>query len=159
MTVIASFDFHPDGATFDPAIEITLTYDPDALPEDVDESQIVIAFYNEATGAWEYLSGTVDPDTNTITFSATHFTIFAVMAPGECAPAPTETPTPTPEPTVEPTPTPTIAPTPTPTTAPAPTPAGGDDGLDKWLLALIIAVGGALIAGLVGAIVIRMRKK
>jgi hypothetical protein len=160
-TVIAAFDFHPDGATFDPAIEITVTYDPDALPEGTDPSQLVIAFYNEATGAWEYLNGTVNPDTNTITFSVTHFTIFAVMAPGECAPEPAETPAPTAEPTAEPTPTATASPTPTPTPtiAPTPAPAGGSDGLGKSELLVIIIAGCALLGALVGAIVMRMRRK
>ncbi|MFA5056253.1 MAG: GLUG motif-containing protein [Dehalococcoidia bacterium] len=164
-TVIAAFDFHPDGATFDPAIEITVTYDPDALPEGTDASQLVIAFYNETTGTWEYLNGTVNPDTNTITFSVTHFTIFAVMAPGECAPEPAETPAPTAEPTatptVEPTPTatPTVSPTATPTATAMPPTGGADDDSDNTETLVLIIVGCILAAALVIALVLRLRKR
>jgi cell division septation protein DedD len=161
--VVAAFDFEPDGATFNPAIQITITYDPATLPEGADESQLVIAFYNEAAGQWEYLSGTVNPDTNTITFSITHFTVFAIMAASEsgAAPATTPTPTPTPEPTVEPTSTPTVSPAPTPTATPTATPAAGDKGdnrPDDWVIAVLAVVLGTLLAVFIGAVVIRARK-
>jgi hypothetical protein len=161
MTAIAIFDFHPDGATFDPAIQITITYDPDALPEGTDPSQLVIAFYNEATGEWEYLNGTVNPDTNTITFSVTHFTLFAVMVPGECAPEPAETPAPTAEPTATPTvePTPTVSPTATPTATAMPPTGGADDDSDNTETLVLIIVGCILAAALVIALVLRLRKR
>jgi len=99
--VIAAFDFEPDDATFDPGIEITIAYDPEALPDGVDEANLVVAFRDEATGEWVFVTGVVDTDANTLTFSIDHFTVFAIL--GEIAPIPTPTPTPTPTPPPTPT--------------------------------------------------------
>jgi hypothetical protein len=91
--VIAAFDFGPDGTTFSPSMEIGIRYNPDALPEGVDESNLVIAYYDEAAREWVFVTGEVNTDANTITFSAGHFTTFAILA---AAPAPKVTPPPTP---------------------------------------------------------------
>jgi hypothetical protein len=80
-TVIAAFDFDPDGATFNPGIEITLTYDPDTIPAGVNESSLIIAFYNESSEGWEYITGVVNTVANTITFTVNHFTTFAIQTP------------------------------------------------------------------------------
>jgi hypothetical protein len=74
--LMEAFDFGPDGTTFTPAIEITLEYDPSQIPE----GQIpVIAYYDVAAGEWLFISGTIDAEAGTITFSIDHFTTFAVM--------------------------------------------------------------------------------
>jgi hypothetical protein len=167
-TVIAAFDFQPNGATFNPAIQITITYDPATLPSGTDESQLVIAFYNAATGQWQYVSGTVNPAANTITFLINHFTVFGIMSSSGSSATSTVTPTPTPTatPTSVPsvTPTPTITPTPTPTPTPTATPTsiarsnGGNNEPDNWVLIVLDVAGGALFAALIGAIVRRNRK-
>ncbi len=95
--VIVAFDFGPDGTTCNPSIEITIEYDPAALPEGVDEGNLVTAYYDEAAGEWVFVTGEVDPAANTVTFSAGHFTTFAILA----ASAPEGTATPAPSPTSE----------------------------------------------------------
>jgi hypothetical protein len=95
--VIVAFDFGPDGTTCNPSIEITIEYDADALPEGVDESNLVIAYYDETAGEWVFVTGEVDPAANTVTFAAGHFTTFAILS----AAAPEVTPTPPPSPTSE----------------------------------------------------------
>ena len=75
-----AYDFGPDGATFDPAITLEYTYDPDALPEGVDEEDLVLAYYDEATGEWVEVDSVVDTVNNTITASVAHFTTFAIIA-------------------------------------------------------------------------------
>ena len=75
-----AYDFGPDGATFDPAITLTWSYDPDALPESVVEEDLVIAYYDEDACEWVDLPSTVDLVTHTITASVSHFTTFAVIA-------------------------------------------------------------------------------
>ena len=83
--VIAAFDFEPDGATIGPpGMQITITYDPESLPAGVDETNLVIAYYDEAAGEWKFISGTVDPATNTVTFNVEHFTVYAIIG-GESA--------------------------------------------------------------------------
>jgi len=74
------YDFRPDGATFDPPITITLTYDPDDIPEGVAEKNLFIATWDEEIDEWVNLVSTVDPVTHTISAPVSHFTAFAVIA-------------------------------------------------------------------------------
>jgi transcriptional regulator with XRE-family HTH domain len=81
-TVIGlTYALGPDGATFDPPITLTFTYDPDTIPEGVNEEALVIAMWDEDAGEWTMFEGaTVDPVTHTITVSISHFTAFTVLA-------------------------------------------------------------------------------
>lgn len=74
-----AYDFGPEGATFDPPITFTWSYDPDALPEDVAEEDLVIAYYDEDAGEWLELPCVVDTENNTVTASVSHFTTFAII--------------------------------------------------------------------------------
>ncbi|MFA5367623.1 MAG: hypothetical protein WC333_07085 [Dehalococcoidia bacterium] len=161
--ILAAFNFQPDGATFDPGFELTMGYDPSLIPEGLSEEDLVIGIYNETTGEWTYLTGTVNAENNTITFTVTHFSIFAVMAASAGtapAPTPTATATTTPEPTETVSPTPTA--TATPTEAPWVPAGGGTSGKsdlpDKWILIIFAVMGGLLLAGLIGAIAYRAKK-
>jgi hypothetical protein len=87
--VLAAFDFEPDGASFNPGLHITFTYDPAAIPEGMDENKLVVAVFDGDSGEWKFLSAFIDPETNTAKFTATHFTMYAVIVP----PPPTPTPT------------------------------------------------------------------
>jgi len=88
-----TYDLGPDGATFDPPIALTFSYDPDALPEGVAEEDLVLAYYDEATGKWVELVGVVDTVNNTITASVPHFTTFAVIGKVPAPPEEEEVPT------------------------------------------------------------------
>lgn len=72
-----TYDLGPDGATFEPAITLTFSYDPADIPEGKDV--LVVAYYDEIAEAWVYLEGEVDTVNNTITASVSHFTTFAVI--------------------------------------------------------------------------------
>ena len=75
-----TYDFGPDGATFDPPITLTFSYDPADIPEGGTEEDLVIAWYDEVSGEWVELEGcVVDPETNTITAPVSHFTAFRTM--------------------------------------------------------------------------------
>ncbi|KPK21885.1 MAG: hypothetical protein AMJ70_06555 [Dehalococcoidia bacterium SG8_51_3] len=77
------YDLEPDGATFDPPITITFTYDPTKLPDGVEPKSLGLAYYDEETKSWVMLDPTsikIDPETNTITAEIDHFTLFGVMA-------------------------------------------------------------------------------
>ena len=81
-----SYDLGPDGATFDPPISITFTYDPADIPEGVAEEDLAVAFWDEDAGEWVVLEDfTVDPASNNITASVSHFSYFNVVALGEPA--------------------------------------------------------------------------
>jgi len=81
------YNFEPDGATFDPPITLTFTYDPGDLPEGVDEGALVLAFYDEETGVWVELDCICDPDTHCIIACVSHFTQFAILGKEVILPA------------------------------------------------------------------------
>ena len=74
-----AYEFGPDGATFNPPITLTWSYDPDDLPEGVDEGDLVVAYYAEDADKWVELDSTVDTENNTITASVSHFKTFAII--------------------------------------------------------------------------------
>ena len=75
--LIGAYDFGPDGATFDPPITLTWSYDPETLPEGMD---LVIAYYDEINDEWVWVPCEVDTENNIITASVAHFTTFAIIA-------------------------------------------------------------------------------
>jgi hypothetical protein len=76
-----TYDFRPDGATFDQPVTITFTYNPNSIPAGVNEEDLSIAFYDDINGEWVVLENiTIDPLTHTITGQTTHFTPFTVLA-------------------------------------------------------------------------------
>ncbi len=76
-----TYNLSPNGATFDPPITLTFTYDPASLPEGTDAANLSLAYYDVATSAWVTLEGvTVDTSTHTISGQVSHFTTFAVIA-------------------------------------------------------------------------------
>jgi len=133
-----AYDFGPDGATFEPAITLTWSYDPADLPEGMAEEDLVLAYYVD--GEWVELDGcVVDPVTNTITASVEHFTTFAIIARAPAPPPPIAPPEEAPPAEVPP---PEEPPTPeAPPTAPPPEalPEVPERGLSRAALAGIIA--------------------
>ncbi len=97
MVVVA--DFGPDGATFDPPVTVTMTYDPAALPEGVAAEDMVLAYYDTIAGDWVELSAiVVDTVNHTVSGAASHFTQFAMIAESVVEPtSPDVVSTPTPE--------------------------------------------------------------
>jgi len=77
--IISAYSFGPEGAAFSPPITLTLSYDPEALPEGVAEEDLVIAYYDEEASEWVELDCVVDTENNTITASVAHFTTFAII--------------------------------------------------------------------------------
>jgi len=74
--VLAAFDFGPDGASFNPGIEITIAFDPSEVAEG---EEVVIGFFNEDTGEWEFITGVVNAD-GTATFTVNDFCVYGVLA-------------------------------------------------------------------------------
>ena len=161
------YDFQPEGATFDPPITISLEYDPDSLPENVAEDDLVLAYYDESAGKWVDLECVVDTENNTITASVPHFTIFAII--GKIKPVPEPVPLEEPEP-VPPEPTP-VPPEPEPV-PPEPEPVPPEEPEPKpvtpvtpvtpeepnWPLIIEATVAGLLIASGICYFFIRKRR-
>lgn len=89
-----AYDFEPGGASFDPPMSLTWSYDEADIPEGVAEKDLVIAYYmgygelggdkplpygDEEAGEWVSLICAVDTENNVITASVPHFTTFAII--------------------------------------------------------------------------------
>jgi len=93
----AVYDLRPQGATFDPPLKLTLSYDPEELPRGVRESKVYIAPYDEGTGwgGWYYKN--VDTERHRVATRIDHFARYAVLAPRELT-SPKTPPKPSPQP-------------------------------------------------------------
>jgi len=75
-------DLGPAGATFDPPITLTSTYDPNEIPRRASERDLAIAVWDKDTGEWVTLEGcTVDTVNNTISAPVSHFSRYTIIAP------------------------------------------------------------------------------
>src|SRR4030067_1707888 len=73
------YDIGPSGATFDPPINLTITYDEANLPAGATEENLAIAPWDGSQ--WVELDGSqVNAASNTITAPVSHFSIFTVLA-------------------------------------------------------------------------------
>jgi len=80
-SIAKAYEFNPTGVTFDQPAYVTITYSPSDIPQGIDESQLRIETFNEDTLQWEPVDSTIDPYANSITFSTTHFSVFAIVSP------------------------------------------------------------------------------
>ena len=71
----------PDGATFEPSIDLTISYDDSSVPELLAEKNLVVATCDTRGNEWEILESTVDPVNDNIKSKVSHFSFFAVLAP------------------------------------------------------------------------------
>ena len=72
-----AYDCLPNGATFEPPIELTLKYKLAEVPADTNESVLVMAWWDG--DRWTFLDSTVDTAENTVTAEVSHFTPFAIF--------------------------------------------------------------------------------
>ena len=79
----------PEGATFDPPLNLTIGYEDNAIPQNVSEEDIYIAGYNATSESWVSLYSQVNAQNNTVTAPVSHFTTFAIMGTAT-PPAPAE---------------------------------------------------------------------
>jgi hypothetical protein len=165
LTIGNAYDFGPSGATFDPPITISFTFDPNTLPANVDISTLKLAIYvtDPVTGIghWTTLTN-IHIVGNKIYGDTDHFTIFAIIAPNTVppttttqaqttTPASTSTTTPALTSTTTPASTSTTTPALTSTTTPSATPtAAVTSAQTNWgLIGGLIAAGVVVIALLV----------
>jgi hypothetical protein len=81
----AAYEFGPEGATFDPEIELIMQYDPADVPEGVSEGNLFVACYESESGECVLLPAVVDTEAHTVSVCISHFTIFAVIGKEEAA--------------------------------------------------------------------------
>lgn len=86
--LIDAYDLGPSNATFNPAMTLTLKYDPQGLPAGVTGSSLYLAYRDGSE--WLALTTTVDGESNSIAGQVSHFTTFAILGTtgGEAPPSP-----------------------------------------------------------------------
>lgn len=86
-----AYDLRPQGATFTPQLWLTLSYNPEELPDGVREKDLYIAYHSGTE--WHKLPyKRVDTNIHSVTTQIYHFTVFAILAPKELAPSSPPTP-------------------------------------------------------------------
>lgn len=77
--VLYIYDFGPDGLQFNIPATITISYDYADLST-VDESQIRLAWWDEANATWVAMPCTVDESSKTITGQIEHFSSYGLIS-------------------------------------------------------------------------------
>jgi len=91
----AVYDFAPGGATFNPPLKLTISYDPGELPEGVRESEVYIACYQDSK--WDKVPyKQVEAEKHRVTTQIGLSAKYAVLAPRE-PPKPQPKPSPQPD--------------------------------------------------------------
>jgi len=81
-----AYDLRPQGAIFTPRLWLTLSYNPEELPDGVSEKDLYISYHSGAE--WhKFRYKRVDTNVHSVTSQIYHFTVFAILAPKELAPS------------------------------------------------------------------------
>lgn len=87
----STYNLQPQGATFTPRLGLTLSYDPEEIPEGVRENELYVAYHNDS--GWYFLRyKKVDTKAHSVATQVYHFTSFAILGPKELGPPGTPTP-------------------------------------------------------------------
>ena len=161
IDIIVAVDFGPDGATFDPPIDLSLVFDRGALSS-ADTDNLTMAYYDTSAGQWVEL-GNVVSHSRRVSAQVSHFTQFAVLEQEETQAEPAPTAEPEPAPTAEPEP--VVEPEPTqepepisddfePLASSSEEETGGSSGNPWTIIVPILAI---LVVGGIGFFVLRRR--
>ena len=74
-----AYRLEPDGATFDPPVSLTWSYEPTYIPNTASEESLAIAYYDEDAGEWIGLPSNTNMETHQVTANMEHLTTFALM--------------------------------------------------------------------------------
>jgi len=75
-----AYDYTPNGATFSPAATMTLKYDSGQVPPGVDESKLVIAYYDTTASRWVGIPSASDTVHHTVTAQVGHLSLFTIYS-------------------------------------------------------------------------------
>ncbi len=82
------YNLGPVGVAFDPALKLTLGYNPQELPEGIGESDVYIASYHEGSGWGQSYYKRMDAENHRVTTLVSGYGSFAVLAPVKPEPEP-----------------------------------------------------------------------
>jgi FtsP/CotA-like multicopper oxidase with cupredoxin domain len=78
MIIVVGYEFGPNGATFSPAINLTLKFDPKLLPPGVKPENLKTAMFDGSQ--WVTLDSQVDLASNSVSAQVPHFSSYALVA-------------------------------------------------------------------------------
>jgi peroxiredoxin len=87
----AAYNLEPQGAEFHPWLKLTLSYEPEKLPEGVRGGDLYVAYYN-GTEWCELRYKKVNTEAHSVTTQVYYFTTFAILGPKKVAPSSPSTP-------------------------------------------------------------------
>ena len=76
----SAIDLEPSGATFSLPLSVTFEYDPDLLSKDINESEMLLAYFDTQLQEWCKCDYTVDTANHSIIGHISHFTTFSILA-------------------------------------------------------------------------------
>ena len=80
-TIGRAYNLGPEGAEFDPPINITLLYDPALLSPEADVDQLVIGYWAISTQEWVVLEGSRADGVNyAVSAPLNHFSLYSILA-------------------------------------------------------------------------------
>jgi hypothetical protein len=74
-----AYRLEPDGATFDPPVSLTWSYEPTDISNTTSEESLAIAYYDEDVEEWIALPSNTNMETHQVTANTEHLTTFALM--------------------------------------------------------------------------------
>jgi hypothetical protein len=77
--VVNAYKLEPNGAKFEPYLELILAYDKGKLPSGAREDSLCIAYYDHGAQQWISLESKVDPEASVVIAKVKHFTTFAII--------------------------------------------------------------------------------
>ena len=85
-----AIQYGPEGTQFAKPVTIEIPYDPSKLPGNAVENALAIHYWNPGTGAWEYLTSSVDAQNHVVRAQTSHFSLYQIFAgaAAQAAPAP-----------------------------------------------------------------------
>jgi hypothetical protein len=85
------YEVTPAGATFNPAISLTISYDASKISDNIDIDNLTLAVYNTAKSQWDIIQSVVNKTDHSVTASISHFSQYVIL--GKNLPPPTVVPT------------------------------------------------------------------
>ncbi len=74
------YDFQPAGATFSPAIPLTIMYNENELPKDATPDMLCIALWDSASKTYQPVPFTIDKKKHVLTALISHFSRYTLLA-------------------------------------------------------------------------------
>ena len=74
------YDITPEGANFEPAISLIMSYTDDQIPDGLAEKNLIVGTFDRITGEWQTIPSSTNPVDNTVTANLEHFSTYALLA-------------------------------------------------------------------------------